>query len=94
MSEPTVTIQVDPSTAALLQALKEKAAAQGVSLDTLLRPLIEGENGTAAAVPFDQIEDLIGVFDSREPFERPARERDAFGRGVIAKLEKQGLKLP
>jgi hypothetical protein len=39
-------------------------------------------------------EGLMGAVDSREPFSGPKRERDAFGRGVIAKLEKQGLRLP
>lgn len=47
MSVQTVTIQVDPSTAEILQALKAKAEAQGVSLDTLLLPLAEGTNGVA-----------------------------------------------
>jgi len=47
MSAQTVTIQVDPSTAAILQTLKAKAEAQGVSLDTLLLPLAEGTNGIA-----------------------------------------------
>lgn len=52
------------------------------------------ENGAQAATPFELVEDLLGVFDSSEPFERLKRERNAFGRGVVAKLEKQGIKLP
>lgn len=47
MSAQTVTIQVDQSTAEILQTLKAKAEAQGVSLDTLLLPLAEGANGVA-----------------------------------------------
>jgi hypothetical protein len=44
--------------------------------------------------PFSELsEGLIGVIDSREPYERPQKERDTFGKGVIAKLEKQGIKL-
>lgn len=93
MNTQTVTLQVEPSTATLLQVLREKAAAQGVSLDALLKPLAE-EVAAPTHSSFEQIEGLLGVFDSREPFERPVREHDAFGRGVIAKLEKQGLKLP
>ena len=40
-----VTIQVDASTAEILRALQERADARGVSLDELLRPLVE--NGEA-----------------------------------------------
>jgi hypothetical protein len=44
MSTPnTTTIEVEQSTAALLQTLKEQADAQGLSLDSLLRPLTEAE---------------------------------------------------
>lgn len=42
MSTQTTRIEVDSATAALLQS---KAAAQGVSLDTLLRQLAESANG-------------------------------------------------
>lgn len=41
MNTETVTIQVAPQTAALLQALQTKAEAQGVSLEALLRPLAD-----------------------------------------------------
>lgn len=44
MNTQTTTIEVDSATAALLQT---KAAAQAVSLDTLLREFAEGANGTA-----------------------------------------------
>ena len=91
MNTATVTMQLDPSTAALLRALQLKAAAQGTSLNALLKPLAEAEN-ESTQVPFEQIENLLGVIDSSEPFERTPKERDAFGRGVIAKLEQQGLK--
>jgi hypothetical protein len=47
MSAQTVTIQVDPATAAILQTLKARAEAEGVSLDALLLPLAEGTNGKA-----------------------------------------------
>jgi hypothetical protein len=39
------TIEVEQSAAALIQTLKEKAAAQGTSLDALLQPLLEEANG-------------------------------------------------
>jgi len=41
METRTITIQVDVSTAALLHALQERADAQGITLDELLRPLAE-----------------------------------------------------
>jgi hypothetical protein len=44
MITQTTTIEIDNTTAALLQS---KAAAQGVSLDTLLRQLAESANGAA-----------------------------------------------
>jgi hypothetical protein len=40
MSTKSVTIQVAPQVAEILQALQEKAEAEGVSLDTLLLPLV------------------------------------------------------
>lgn len=43
------TIEVDQNTAALLRALQEKAEAQGTTLNALLKPLTEVENGTAAS---------------------------------------------
>ncbi len=91
MNTATVTMQLDPSTAALLRVLQLKAAAQGMSLHALLKPLAEAES-ESTQVPFKQIENLFGVIDSREPFERTPERRDAFERGLIAKLEQQGLK--
>jgi hypothetical protein len=41
MNTQSITIEVDQSTAAILQALKVKAEAQGVSLAILLQPLAE-----------------------------------------------------
>jgi hypothetical protein len=41
METQTVTIQIDVSTAAILRALQKRAAAEGVTLDVLLRPLVE-----------------------------------------------------
>jgi len=49
MSTPnTTTIEVEQSTAVLLQTLKEKASAQGLSLDALLRPLVEATSDEEA----------------------------------------------
>ncbi len=47
MNTATVTMQLDPSTAALLRALQLKAAAQGTSLNALLKPLAEPSNEAA-----------------------------------------------
>lgn len=41
MNSQTITIEVDQSAAAILQALMAKAEAQGVSLTSLLQPLAE-----------------------------------------------------
>ena len=49
MSVQMTIIEVDQKTAAILRALQEKAEAQGTTLDALLKPLTEGENGTAAS---------------------------------------------
>ncbi len=93
----------------IVRTIIAQAAARSLSVNDYLRNLLglsdsagtelslaetREENGAQVATPFELIEDLIGVFDSREPFVRPQRERNAFGKGVIAKLEKQGLKLP
>lgn len=49
MSTPSTTmIEVEQSTAALLQTLKEKASARGLSLDELLQPLAEATFGGQA----------------------------------------------
>lgn len=61
MNTQTVTLQVEPSTAALLQVLQEKAAAQGVSLDALLKPLAE-EVAAPTQSSFEQIEGLFDVY--------------------------------
>ena len=45
MSHQMTTVEVDQDAAQLLQALQEKADAQGVTLGALLRPLVE--NGVA-----------------------------------------------
>lgn len=45
MSPQTTTVKVDRDAAEILQALQEKAEAQGVTLGALLRPLVE--NGDA-----------------------------------------------
>lgn len=49
MSVQMTTIEVDQNTAVILRLLQEKAEAQGTTLDALLKPLTEEENGTAAS---------------------------------------------
>src|SRR5262245_58339859 len=96
----TVQIEIKEETAAKLQAV---AASLELSLEEYLERIaalfpVLPANGAAQVqegpVPYELVENLIGVFDSTTPYERPKREKDAFGRGVTAKLEKQGLKLP
>ena len=99
----TVRIEVSPEAAQIIEVLRVNAAALNLSLEAYLRRIIEAApllqiNGGQAALeerPLSELlEGLIGVIDSREPYERLEKERDAFGRGVIAKLEKQVVKLP
>lgn len=99
----TVQIEVSPEAAQIIEALRVTAEALNLSLEAYLRKIVEAApllqtNGAQADLedrPLSELlEGLIGVIDSREPYERPEKERDAFGKGVIAKLEKQGIKLP
>jgi len=53
MNSQTITIEVDPSAAAILQTLKAKAEAQGVSLTALLQPLA-AEPGGLIEKPFHE----------------------------------------
>ena len=62
MNTATVTMQLDPSTAALLRALQLKAAAQGTSLNALLKPLAETGNET----PQEQTNGSLAMTESRE----------------------------
>lgn len=41
MATQMVTVEVDPNTALALERLKEKAFAQGVTVDSLISPLVE-----------------------------------------------------
>jgi len=54
MNTETTTIEVDHSTAAILQALKAKAEAQGVSLSHLLEPLAEKIEAEAEKAFFER----------------------------------------
>ncbi|MGH9799387.1 MAG: hypothetical protein ACRD82_03405 [Blastocatellia bacterium] len=49
MGVQLTTIQVDQNTVVILQALQEKAEAQGTTLEALLKPLAEEGNRTAAS---------------------------------------------
>ena len=51
MSMQMTMIEVDLKTAAILQSLRAKAEAMGLSLDALLNPLLEAENGNRPAQP-------------------------------------------
>lgn len=51
MNAQTVTIEVDPSSAAILHALMAKAEAQGETLAALLQPLVEQGEPSPAAPP-------------------------------------------
>lgn len=74
----------------------DELSGKRVRLTVLGQTTQQGEKETPIVeAPLSELlEGLVGVIDSREPFPKPERRRDAFGDGVIAKLEKQGLKLP
>jgi len=77
MNTQMVTIQVAPQVAAILQALQQQAEEQGVSLDTLLLPLVpfsEGVNGESeerlfyeTATPEEWIRELYAWAESHDP---------------------------
>ena len=48
----TTTIEVDQDSARIIQSLKERAAAEGVPLDALLRRLADSAVNEATAKPF------------------------------------------
>lgn len=53
MTPQIVTIEVDQNTALALERLKEKAFAQGVTVDSLISPLVEnGSSGLKEEKPF------------------------------------------
>ena len=57
MNSQTTIIEVDKSVAAILQALKAKAEAQGVSLSHLLEPLAEKIGAEAEKAFFERTPD-------------------------------------
>lgn len=63
MENQTVTIQVDPATAAIIEALRVKAEAQGLTLEALLRPLTEEKNGGKAA-PETTLDEFMQAMES------------------------------
>jgi hypothetical protein len=77
MNTQMVTIQVAPQVAAILQTLQQQAEEQGVSLDTLLLPLVpfaEGVNGESEERPFyetatpeEWIRELYAWAESHDP---------------------------
>ncbi|MFN0112493.1 MAG: hypothetical protein ACKVZH_26845 [Blastocatellia bacterium] len=92
MNSATTTIEFDQTTAAILQVLKEKAAAQGFSLAELLRPLAEATNGVyseEAKTPFELSSDLIGSIDSSVPDPTSPPKHTAFGQHLLEKHRKQ-----
>jgi len=73
MNTETVTIQVAPQVAAILDTLQKRADAQGVSLDALLLPLVP-LNGSDSERPFyetatpeEWIKELYAWAESHDP---------------------------
>ena len=56
-------IEVEPSAAALLQMLKQKAAAQGLTLEALLRPLAETAPDSPAEETSSSRQNKNGLFE-------------------------------
>ena len=100
MESQRETIEIDPSAAAILRTLQAKAEAQGVSLASLLLPIVEGANGTTAhePTPYELVEDIFDsiTFDSSVPDPAPSAQprSTALGQLVAEKLRKQGLQIP
>jgi hypothetical protein len=73
MNAQTVTIQVAPRVAAILDTLQKRAEAQGVSLDALLLPLVPLNGGEAerpfyeTATPEEWIKELYAWAESHDP---------------------------
>jgi hypothetical protein len=93
-------IQNEQIASEIIQAIIAQATARGLSVNDYLRQAL-GLNGLAheeevslAGTPFEDVEEYLGVFDSREQYEKPEIGSDHFSREVIAKLERQGIKLP
>lgn len=51
MTPQLTTIEVTPAAAQMIQALQERAAAQGETIETLLRPLVEDEQAKMPDTP-------------------------------------------
>ncbi|MCI0623345.1 MAG: hypothetical protein L0387_17075 [Acidobacteria bacterium] len=51
-----ITIEVDPKTAQILQALRERATAQGTTLDALLQSLVQNDGARPLSVPISLAE--------------------------------------
>jgi hypothetical protein len=86
MEPQTVTIEVTPQTAAMLQA---KATAKGVSLDELLLSVLEAQNGIAeerlfyeTATPDELAAEIQKWMDSHDP-STPALPLEAVSRESI-----------
>lgn len=98
MNTQMVTIQVDAATAAIIRALQEKADARGLTLDSLLRPLVEEEvNGQQEMNErplAELLEGLIGVVDSSAPDPSSPPHHTQFGQLLTEEFRKQGLKFP
>jgi len=65
MTEQTVTIQVAPQIAEILLALQRRAEAQGVTLDSILLPLVP-ENGATEDAPAPNMAMLRALEETRE----------------------------
>jgi hypothetical protein len=64
MEPQTVKIEVAPQVAQILLALQRRAEAEGVSLDSLLLPLVpqngaQGENGGFEMAPEERAEEIV-----------------------------------
>jgi hypothetical protein len=91
MEKQMVSIEVDPTSAILIEALKRKAEEQGKTLDELLRPLAEdineanGEAETQTLTPFELAGNLFGAIDSSVPDPTSPPRHTAFGAYLIEK---------
>lgn len=91
-------VQIAPE---IIQAIIAQATARGLTVDDYLRQALglmnvheREEEISLSGTPFEDVEEYLGVFDSSEQYEKPEIGSDHFSREVIAKLKRQGIKLP
>ena len=80
MTPQMVTVEVDQNTALALQRLKEKAARQGVTVDSLIYLLFENSSGLKEERPFYETASPQELAQVAQDFIAAAQQRPEIGR--------------